>query len=178
MKKNEIEGRSTWKVCKAIYGKWWRDSFVWKKSEIKRSRDERRRNYLRNQRKRKWKSALSNWIINLRAIKCFCEQVLGLKCAEPWTKDAKKRNEAWELSSNSKFPFPRLLLDRFVALSLFKGTKNINWITNGKEVEYLHLEKSNQSNSEKKKKKKLDSEHWTLFSTDIRIIQTFVHKER
>ena len=30
----------------------------------------------------------------------------------------------------------------------------------------------------KKKKKKLDSEHWTLFSTDIRIIQTFVHKER
>lgn len=174
MKKNEIEGRSTWKVCKAIYGKWWRDSFVWKKSETKRSRDERRRNYLRNQRKRKWKSALSNWIIDLRAIKCFCQQVLGLKCAEPWTKDARKRNEAWEPNflRIRNFPFfPRLLLDRFVALSLFKGTKNINWITNGKEVEYLHLEKSNQSNSEKKKKK--ETRLWTLDSLFNRhIIET------
>lgn len=97
-------------------------------------------------------------------------RTLNERCEE------EKRGVRTELSS--KFPFPRLLLDRFVALSLFKGTKNINWITNGKEVEYLHLEKSNQSNSEKKKKKKLDSEHWTLFSTDIRIIQTFVHKER
>lgn len=86
-------------------------------------------------------------------------RTLNERCEE------EKRGVRTELSS--KFPFPRLLLDRFVALSLFKGTKNINWITNGKEVEYLHLEKSNQSNSEKKKKKKLDSEHWTLFSTDI-----------
>lgn len=166
MKKNEIEGRSTWKVCKAFMGSD-EEILLYERRVKLREAETREEGILRNQRKRKWKSALSNWIINLRAIKCFCEQVLGLKCAEPWTKDAKKRNEAWELSSNSKFPFPRLLLDRFVALSLFKGTKNINWITNGKEVEYLHLEKSNQSNSEKKKKKKLDSEHWTLFSTDI-----------
>lgn len=90
-------------------------------------------------------------------------RTLNERCEE------EKRGVRTELSS--KFPFPRLLLDRFVALSLFKGTKNINWITNGKEVEYLHLEKSNQSNSEKKKKK--ETRLWTLDSLFNRhIIET------
>lgn len=47
-------------------------------------------------------------------------RALNERCEE------EKRGVRTELSSNSKFPFPRLLLDRFVALSLFKGTKNIN----------------------------------------------------
>lgn len=123
MKKNEIEGRSTWKVCKAFMGS--DEEILLYERRVKLREAETKELFEKSEKEEVKKRIIelnnrssSNQMFLPTSSRFEVCRTLNERCEE------EKRGVRTELSS--KFPFPRLLLDRFVALSLFKGTKNIN----------------------------------------------------